>query len=141
MGNFSVSAACVVINSDSEILLIQRDDNKEWQIPGGVVELGEAPDEAAIRETLEETGYTISSPKLTGVYTNIQRGIIANVFSTTEFTGHSQTSDESIQVKFLPLQTALEKVPEIFTKRITDALEFNGEVVFRSHDGQQWIHD
>jgi len=36
--------------------------------PGGHIESGEAPEEAVVREVLEETGCTISSDDLIGVY-------------------------------------------------------------------------
>ena len=35
-----------------------------WEIPAGMMEDGEKPEEVAIRETLEETGYAIENPRL-----------------------------------------------------------------------------
>lgn len=140
MGSFSVSGACVVVDTNSNVLLIQRADNKEWQIPGGVVELGETPKQATIRETLEEAGIVIYSPRLTGVYTNVRAGIFAHVFRADRFSGEPRVSDESIRADFFPVKKALDLVPEIFTLRITDALNFNGgSVVMRAHDGVKWL--
>ncbi len=39
-----------------------------WELPGGLVEPGEAPNEGAIRELLEETGIHAAPGRLTGLY-------------------------------------------------------------------------
>lgn len=44
----------MVFNDKREILFIRR--NKKWDLPKGKVEKGETHEEAAIRETIEETG-------------------------------------------------------------------------------------
>lgn len=139
MSNFSVSAACVVTNNEGDILLIQRADNSQWQIPGGVVELGETPIEAAVRETQEESGITPSNLVLTGVYTNLKRGIFAHVFRGDAISGTPTLSDETTAVEFVPSHVALQRVPEIFTLRISDALEHHASVIFRAHDGERWV--
>ena len=46
----------VVVNDAGEILLIRRTDNGNWALPGGAVDLGESVAQAAVRETLEESG-------------------------------------------------------------------------------------
>ena len=64
--NFSV--ACIS-NEKGEILLQKRDKEKDiWGLPGGALELGESAEEAAIRETFEETGLIIKIMYLIGVY-------------------------------------------------------------------------
>lgn len=51
----------IIINEPGQILLQHRDDKAPtspnlWCLPGGGIEAGERPEEAARRETLEETG-------------------------------------------------------------------------------------
>lgn len=54
------SAQVVLINEDGLILAVSRKDNHEdFGLPGGKVDPGETPEQAAIRETKEETGLEI----------------------------------------------------------------------------------
>lgn len=58
-------AVAIIFNDEGKILLTQRNDpqnpfaHMKWQFPGGGVENGESPSEAALREILEETGLII----------------------------------------------------------------------------------
>jgi len=62
-------ATAVVIHEDGErVLLHQREDFRWWALPGGNIEVGESPGQAAIRETFEETGYQIEIDKFVGKY-------------------------------------------------------------------------
>jgi ADP-ribose pyrophosphatase YjhB (NUDIX family) len=55
----------VVIKSDKgNVLLAKPDYKKTWQLPGGGVEDGESPEDAVVRETLEELDLTISKEDL-----------------------------------------------------------------------------
>jgi len=66
------SVGIVVLNDKCEVLLIKSNryitQSEEWEIPAGGVEKGESLRDAAVRETLEETGYTISEPQLVYKY-------------------------------------------------------------------------
>ncbi len=64
----SFSVACIS-NEKGEILLQKRDKEKDmWGLPRGALELGESAEEAAIRETFEETGLVIAVKHLIGLY-------------------------------------------------------------------------
>ena len=69
MGNrFQLTGASVILYRDGKILLQQRKDNGCWGYHGGRVELGEAVEDAAKRELLEETGLVADSLRLYGVF-------------------------------------------------------------------------
>src|SRR5262245_30795002 len=59
MARREISAGCVVYRITeefAEVALIQPRDRKAWALPKGIIERGEAPEAAAQREALEETG-------------------------------------------------------------------------------------
>ncbi len=53
---------CAAIIRDSSILMARhRDAEREyWTLPGGAIEAGETPQQAVVREVLEETGLVAS---------------------------------------------------------------------------------
>jgi len=53
-----------------EFLLMRRADNGHWGLPGGFVELGESVADAARREVVEETGWSVELGRLIGVYSD-----------------------------------------------------------------------
>jgi ADP-ribose pyrophosphatase YjhB (NUDIX family) len=54
-----------VVFRDGEILLVR--ENGAWGLPGGWVDVGESPSEAAVREVLEESGYETRAVRLLGL--------------------------------------------------------------------------
>jgi len=69
----SVSA---LVYRGREILLMRRSDNGFWSLPGGFVEIGESVSEAARREVLEETGWTVELGRLIGVYSEPKTQVV-----------------------------------------------------------------
>jgi 8-oxo-dGTP diphosphatase len=55
--------AGTVIIEDKNILLLYREDEQHWEVPGGKVEDGESPTDAAEREATEEIGVAVSLEK------------------------------------------------------------------------------
>jgi ADP-ribose pyrophosphatase len=56
----------VVLIGEGKILLEKRKNEPgrgKWSIPGGIVELGESLERTVVRETLEETGLSVSEPE------------------------------------------------------------------------------
>ncbi|MDX1771563.1 MAG: NUDIX hydrolase [Planococcaceae bacterium] len=104
-----VSAATIVINDKNEILLI-KGPRRGWEMPGGQVEEGESLQDAAIRETKEESGIDIEVTKFCGVFQNVSGSICNTLFLATPIGGELTTSPESLEVGFFPIQQALEMV-------------------------------
>ena len=62
------AASAIVRDENGQVLLQQRSDNGLWGIPGGGIDPGEEPAEAAIREVYEETGLHVEVVHLVGVF-------------------------------------------------------------------------
>ena len=63
-----VGAAILVVDEQNRLLLMRRSDSGCWGPPGGAVEPGEVVEDAAKRETLEETSLKIIDMSLFGVF-------------------------------------------------------------------------
>ncbi|MEP7286107.1 MAG: NUDIX domain-containing protein [Chloroflexota bacterium] len=65
---FMAGVMAVVINDAGEVLLQRRSDNGEWDLPGGILDPGEEPGSATVREVLEETGVAVVADRMIGIY-------------------------------------------------------------------------
>jgi 8-oxo-dGTP diphosphatase len=59
--------SAVVRDDQGRILLIRRGDNGEWALPAGMIEPGEQPADAVLREVFEETGVHVAIDRVGGV--------------------------------------------------------------------------
>ncbi|GAA0358169.1 NUDIX domain-containing protein [Streptomyces olivoreticuli] len=134
----SVSVAGAVVRDDGRMLAIRRADNGRWELPGGVLEIEEAPEGGVRREVLEETGVEVEVGRLTGVYKNMARGIVALVFRCHPVGGTAQTSDEAAAVSWLTPDEVAASMTEAYAVRLLDAIGDNPPYV-RIHDGQRLV--
>jgi 8-oxo-dGTP pyrophosphatase MutT (NUDIX family) len=113
------SANVVVVNEASDILLIHRTDNGNWALPGGAIDLGESVAQAAVRETLEESGIECAVTCIVGVYSDPKHVILytSNGEARQEFSivltaqplaGQPTPSSESSEVRWVPASEILE---------------------------------
>jgi len=118
-----VSAAAIVMNEHGEILLI-KGPRRGWEMPGGMVEEGEAVKDAAIRETREECGLEIEITKFCGVFQNVSGCICNFLFLGRPVGGDLITTPECLEAGFFPVEKALEMVTwENFRQRIELCLD------------------
>ena len=131
----SVSVAAAIVREDGRILAIQRRDNAKWEPPGGVLELEEAIEDGLRREVLEETGLAVEVDRLTGVYKNLERGIVALVFRCTPGAGEPSTTLEAAAVKWLEAAEIRNLMDPAYAVRMLDALQASAAPAIRAHDG------
>lgn len=93
-------AVVVFIVRNARVLLIQRavDPGKGgWALPAGFVDHDEAPEAAAIRETLEETGLQVRIDRLLAVYPKRDEGLadIVIAYSASVNSGTAIAGDDA----------------------------------------------
>lgn len=135
----SVSVAAIITDAQNQVLLIQRRDNRNWEPPGGVLELGESIEGGLRREVAEETGATVVVHALTGVYKNMPRGIVALVFRCSLITDPARQTAEAAVVTWHKLDTVTAIMDEAYAVRVLDAIDDAGPHV-RAHDGKSVVN-
>jgi len=136
----SVSVAAVVVDGRGRALLIQRRDNGRWEPPGGVLELGEAITAGLRREVREETGLEVEPQRLTGVYKNMNLGVVTLVFRCQAVGGAITETDESTACRWAAPAEVRELSREAQAIRVLDGLAGDGgPPAVREHDGQRLL--
>jgi 8-oxo-dGTP diphosphatase len=130
----SVSVAGAVVDRQGRMLAIRRRDNGHWEPPGGVLELHETIEDGLIREVQEETGLIVAPEQLTGVYKNMERGIVALVFRCTIAGGELCHTDETREIAWLTADEIKNRMDEAYAVRLLDAL-LPPPPAIRAHNG------
>ena len=131
----SVSVAGVITDDRGRVLLIQRADNNRWEPPGGVLELGESITDGLRREVREETGLDVEPVGLTGVYKNMNRGIVALVFRCKITGGDLTTTDEASAFRWADGTQIADLMDQAYAIRVLDAISGDRPPAVRHHDG------
>jgi len=89
------------ITDAGEIILIRRGIEPGlgwWAQPGGFLEVDETVNQAAIRETLEETGLLVEPGELVGIYTRLEAAVVTLAFEARIVGGTAAPTPEAIEV-------------------------------------------
>lgn len=129
------ASAVAILNSNHELLMLHRKDNKKWTMPGGTMEFGESLTDCALREVKEESGLDVVIKDIIGTYTdpNIRvaysDGEVRQEFTIVyygEALNYSVSlDDESSQYEWVSLEKILElPLADSQKRRIQDVIEY-----------------
>lgn len=93
--------------SESKILLVRNTyGQKTWNLPGGGIKVGETPEQAAHRETIEEVGLSIENVREHGSFKAVHdfKRDTMWVFSGLATSGEFKKSGEIETAKWFALQ-------------------------------------
>lgn len=125
-----VAGVILVFDEHERLLLIQRADDGQWGLTGGLMELGETAEQTARREVFEEVGLELgvveflgvfSGPELFHVYPNRDEVFGVSVVYTARYSDGVLKPDpaEALQARFF----ALDALPENLRKSTPIYLE------------------
>ena len=122
-----LNCAGAVIVRDGKILLQRRADNGKWGLIGGLLELDETYEQAAIREIREETGLELRLDSFLGLFHNYnmvwangdRAHVIGAYYTASIVEGEVRTDEESLELRFF----APEELPPLFAEDHRAAVE------------------
>ena len=123
-----VVGAGTLVETDGCVVLVRRGVEPKagyWSLPSGYVEADELAEEAAVRETWEETGLRVELDDMLGVYSfgqEPQTGVLI-LYSAHTIGGVLQAGDDAQEVHTFP----------------PDGLPPDDQIAFRTH--RQALHD
>jgi len=136
-----VACAVFLFNEERKVLLEKRADDNTWCVPGGSMELGETPEEAAKREFFEETGLKLGDLKLVNVisgenshfiYPNGDEVYAVDInYVCYEYSGEfKKQAEEVLELEFFDVS----KLPEDLNKNDRKVIE---EIEKRNNKGSE----
>lgn len=127
-----IGSGGLFLNDINEILLVKPTYKEDWEIPGGVVEINESPQETFQREIKEELGLDLKPKQLLVFDFNPKRGIhgdsimlvfFGGVFDKKLISSIKLPKEELSEYKFVNIKEAKRLVSDTKARRLVKALE------------------
>ena len=115
-----LNAADALIVREGKILFQRRADNGKWGLIGGLLELNETYEEAAIREIREETGLEVKLESFLGIFHNHdmvwpngdRAHVISACYTASIVKGEPRIDEESFELRFF----GKDEIPPLFAQ-------------------------
>ena len=116
-----------IIIRDGRILLQRRSDNGKWGLIGGLLEMNETYEAAALREIREETGLEVRLDSFLGIFHNHNMvwsngdaaHVISAMYTASIISGEPRVDEESYELRFF----SREEIPDLFAEDHIAALD------------------
>ena len=89
------------LTGDGRIVLLRRGiepGRGAWAQPGGFLEVDETVHQAAVRETLEETGLSVEPGEIIGLYTRLEAAVVTIAFESKVVGGTPRPTREALEI-------------------------------------------
>jgi len=103
--NPRIVVTTIPVTDAGEVVLLRRGIEPaygSWAQPGGFLEVDETVNQAAIRETWEETGLVVEPGEIVGLYSRLEAAVVVIVFEARVIGGTAQTTPEALEVQAFP---------------------------------------
>ncbi|MGW3594978.1 NUDIX hydrolase [Streptomyces sp. NPDC005167] len=89
-------SAAIIVQADRVLMVRRRVKEGElmWQFPAGAIEAGESAEDAAVRETEEETGLTVKAVRLLGERVHPKTNRLMSYTACEALSGKAHVADE-----------------------------------------------
>ena len=122
-----LNAAGGLIIRDDKILFQRRTDNGRWGLIGGLLEMNETYEQAALREIREETGLDVKLDSFLGIFHNHNMvwsngdsaHVLSAMFTARIVSGEPRADEESYELRFF----GRDEIPELFAEDHVAALD------------------
>jgi 8-oxo-dGTP pyrophosphatase MutT (NUDIX family) len=132
--------SAVVFDDEGRVLLVRRTDNGRWALVGGILEPGEQPAQAVVREVFEETGVVVEVERMSSCWAG-EAFVIEGNGDQVQFLDHSfrcryvsgvarVSDDESIDVGWFALEDLPAGMKPDHLRRLEHALAADGPPFF-----------
>lgn len=119
--SYTPAVAIVIINQSGQILSLLRSESDNWKplhwgLPGGHIDEGETPFEAAIRETKEECNLEVNPIYADSIVTDENYRIY--LYYAVQYSGDIQLSFEHSEYKWYTVEEILQvqnRTPLLYT--------------------------
>lgn len=116
------AGAVAIIEHDGKVLALRQAHRKGWSLPGGLIDAGEQPRDAVIREVREETGMTIEPGGAMATYFVPEIKHIDVIFRVhCESQPHVEVASEALEAGWFAFDELPD--PDESTRRIQHAVK------------------
>ncbi len=129
IGNRKIILNCAgaLIIRDGKILFQRRTDNGRWGLIGGLLEMNETYEQAALREIREETGLEVRLESFLGIFHNHHMvwsngdaaHVLSAMYTASIVRGEPRIDEESYELRFF----GRDELPPLFAEDHIAAME------------------
>ena len=122
-----LNCAGALIIRDNKILFQRRTDNGRWGLIGGLLEMNETYEQAALREIREETGLEVKLDSFLGIFHNHHMvwsngdaaHVLSAMYTASIVSGEPRVDEESYELRFF----GKDELPDLFAEDHIAALD------------------